>query len=266
MALKAQVEDIESIPEGIRDHYTRDGESGPYTLSVEGSDGWALENVGALKRSLSQAKEERREAKERLDRIGDVPADVQERLSRLAELEKLDPEKLADEKVKAHERALVAKHQELMGHKDEEITFLASQVSKHLVYDEAMRALLEEKGSPELLLPLIEARTRVRRENGRFIAEVLDEAGNPRIGDAQGNPLSIAQLVSEMKADPRFGRAFDGTDAAGSGASGSSTKNGGGAAGQPKHRGDFANAGAKAAWVGEHGLEAFKKLPAPPAS
>ena len=47
-----------------------------------------------------------------------------------------------------------------------------------------------------------------QNDAGQFVVEVIDGDGNQRI-DAQGNPMTIPQLVDEMRASETFSRAFE---------------------------------------------------------
>ncbi len=104
---------------------------------------------------------------------------------------------------------------------------LKSAVEALTVDAQATSALADAKGSPKVLLPHIKANVRVMLEEGNYVARVVDERGNVRIGDAQGNPMTIAQFVAEMKQDPDFARNFEGTGSSGGGAT-KSTAGGGG--------------------------------------
>jgi hypothetical protein len=105
---------------------------------------------------------------------------------------------------------------------------LRSAVEQYLVDAQASSALAEAKGSPKVLLPHIKAHVRVMQEEGQFVARVVDGKGNPRIGDAQGNPMTIKQLVDELKQDPDFARNFEGSGSSGGGAPRSNAGGGGG--------------------------------------
>jgi hypothetical protein len=120
------------------------------------------------------------------------------------------------EKVAANEKA-----------KDATISSLSSALERRLVDAEATSALAAAKGSPKVLLPHIKAHVRVVQEDGEYVVQVVDSKGNQRIGDAKGSPMTIAQLVEEMKEDPDFARNFDGTGSSGGGAA----KSNGGAGG-----------------------------------
>jgi hypothetical protein len=91
------------------------------------------------------------------------------------------------------------------------------------------KAIAEYEGSVDLLLPHVLQQTRMRMtDNGSFIAEVVDREGSPRIGDSQGNPMTIPQLVEEMKSSDSFARAFNSSGATGSGATNNTSQNTGG--------------------------------------
>lgn len=107
---------------------------------------------------------------------------------------------------------------------------LTSLLEHSLIDAEATRAIVAAKGSPELLMPFVKESARVLEEDGKFVVRVFDKTGNTRIGDANGAPMTIAQLVAEMREDELFGRAFDASGATGGGASsGGSSKPGIGA-------------------------------------
>jgi hypothetical protein len=114
--------------------------------------------------------------------------------------------------------------------RDQKIGKLAGAYRKVTVTQAATQAISEAKGRVKPLLPHVEAVTRVRETaDGSYAVEVLDAAGNVRIGDSQGNPLTIAQLVAEMKTDEEFAPLFEGHNAGGSGAPpGGANRNAGG--------------------------------------
>lgn len=100
---------------------------------------------------------------------------------------------------------------------------LQKSLEQHLIRAEATAAIAALGGSPELLLPHVMSQVKVLEDGEQFVARVLDEQGNLRIGDMKGTPLTIAQLIEEMREKPVFGRAFEASKVGGSGAPGSST-------------------------------------------
>lgn len=86
---------------------------------------------------------------------------------------------------------------------------------------EAEAAITAAGGNPKVLLPHVLPFIKVSEADDDFVAQVVDSKGNPRIADAAGTAMSIAQLVDTFKADETFGVAFAAPAAAGGGARGS---------------------------------------------
>lgn len=91
------------------------------------------------------------------------------------------------------------------------------------------------KGSAELLLPHVLDRTKfeeIKDVNGnltgQFKVVVVNDQGIARIGDSQGNPMTIDQLLDEMFGDSRYSRAFEPVGGGGSGADNNTQGSGGG--------------------------------------
>ena len=98
---------------------------------------------------------------------------------------------------------------ELNSTKDGEVEAMRGALSKHLISDAASRALADAKGSIELLLPHVQAKCRVVSDDaGGYRVTVLDDSGDSRF-DSNGALMGVAGLVSEMKTQDQFGRAFD---------------------------------------------------------
>lgn len=119
---------------------------------------------------------------------------------------------------KALEQQLIEKHQTELQKKQAREEFLFKQVESHLIDAVLTQEIVAQKGSPKLLLPHLKTRAKVFEEDGGFVAKVIDDKGNPQIGDSKGTPKTFAQLVDEFKNNPEFQRAFEPSGAAGSGA------------------------------------------------
>lgn len=270
--IKAVIGKLEDVAEGLRDLYSE--QDGRFVLQVQASDGFSLEDVTGLKNGLAHEKEERRKLSERVKAFeGIEPEAAKAALAKVKALGDIDPTKeadrLASEKFEALKGQLVTKHEAELSKVTGESAFLAKKVEALLVDSVAQAAILGDgkkaKGDPTLLLPHVKAKLRVRRDGEAFVVDVLDEKGNPRVADAKGTPMTIEQLVDEMRESDVFGRAFEGTGASGGGAGGGDRRPGGGGGAGPKHIKDFPTPEAKAAWIKEHGFAEFQKLPPPPA-
>lgn len=86
-------------------------------------------------------------------------------------------------------------------------------------------ALAAEGGEPALLLPVVQTMVRVVEEtrtvNGKeelgFRLAVVDERGEERMSIATGQPLTVGELVKELKTQPAYARAFDASTPTGGG-------------------------------------------------
>ncbi|MBS7703310.1 hypothetical protein [Chelatococcus asaccharovorans] len=227
--LKAYVDDIEALDEGLRQFYRKVEDDkhplgGKFVLAVEPVAGFGIENVETLKSALASERE-RREKNDRLlkDFEGLNAADVRQKLERLERVSKIDPDKesdrLAAEKIDAFKTQVQKDIQELKTRHEDREGRLVQQVNYLMSTSEAKGALAKHGGDIELLLPHVERQTRVKEtEDGRFIVEVIDDKGIARIKDASGALMTIEDLVIEMRGKDPFGKAFSNSGTSGGGA------------------------------------------------
>lgn len=100
---------------------------------------------------------------------------------------------------------------------------LQKSLEQHLVRAEATAALAAQGGLTDLLLPHVISQIRVLEDGENFVARVIGPDGNPRIADVKGTPMTIAQLVAEMRENTAYAPAFKAPRVGGSGAPGEST-------------------------------------------
>lgn len=224
--LQAHINTTEGLDEAVASFYSQQ-EDGSFLLNVSGANGYELENTTALKSALGKERANAQQANKELKAYDGLDAtQAKEALEKIAEYADFDPDKKVAEAIKVREAQLIKQHETALSSMTDENKSLIGQLEQNLITSSATKAIAELDGSVDLLLPHVMNQTRMRRtENGSFIAEVVDSSGNPRIGDAQGSPMSITQLVEEMKTSDSFARAFKGSGSTGSGATntGSST-------------------------------------------
>lgn len=222
MALDPILDSAESIPEGLVDHYSQ-RDDGKFVLNVNTASGIELSDTSALKSALSKERAAAQDYAKRLKAFEGLDAQAaRDALSKVQEIADFNPEQKVEEAIKAREKQIFARHQSELDTIKGESETLRNQLSDTLVTSAAAKAIAASKGSVDLLLPHVLRNTRMRQnEAGQFVVEVIDPDGNQRIGDAQGNPMTIPQLVDEMKASETFARAFEASGAAGTGATGS---------------------------------------------
>ncbi len=225
--LKAVIASLDDAPDGAKDFYkpgtADDGTDGRFVLKVESVDGFALENVTGLKNTLGKEMTQRKALEKATKAFEGIdPERAREAISKYDEFANLDPEKEADKiaeaKFQAAKTQLLDKHTTDLAQKDARITQLTGAVDQMVRQASATQAIAEAKGSVGLLLPHVLAHTRVKEtDDGKFVVEVVDQAGNVRIGDSQGAPMDLKGLVKEMRQSEEYARAFDGEGHSGTG-------------------------------------------------
>lgn len=108
--------------------------------------------------------------------------------------------------------------------RDKRLSSTRTVLEREMVGTALTQEIVRQKGSHRMLLPLLSRFVKVVEVDGQIERQVVDDAGDPRI-NVRGEPMSIAELVSEIKADPEFANAFEGD---GRGGSGSQSNNGNG--------------------------------------
>lgn len=220
----AELETLDTVPEQFRSVYKQEGEKFVINPDMQG----VVEAVEGLNKSLKASRAEAKQAKSKtvdlspLKDFGETPEDIKAAIdSKMEELQtqladadgkdaKLNLEKVKTDLQNQHQRELQAHQQR--------VEALQTQLYDQLVSNEATKAISEEKGVPELLMPFIKDKVKVQEEDGKFAVFVVDEQGDQRFSGVTGQPMSIKELVGEMKQDQRFGRLFESETPSGGGA------------------------------------------------
>lgn len=219
MALKAVLSSLDGLPADIAKEYKAASEGGKFVLDVEAVEGVELADTVNLKKALSTERASVSKLTAQVKKFDGIDPDkAKTALEKWQEIENWNPDKKLDEAFKSREQQLLAKHQQEVAARDTKLKSITSQLENKLVVAAATEAIAGLKGKVKLLLPHVRASTRMRElDNGQYIAEVIDESGNVRIGDSSGSPMTIAQLVAEMKASDEFASAFEAVGQSGSG-------------------------------------------------
>lgn len=263
MPLDAVVTSLDGVDDSIKGLYVQNQE-GKFVLDVKPSAGYALENVDGLKSALQKERGRAKELETRVSSLGDIdPTEVQSKLQRLAELESLDPakeaDKLAETKIQAKVEQMAQKHQKDLQGVQGEVQKYKGQLQKLLIDDVAKSAILAAGGNERTvayMLHDVKSKLAIEESENGFMTTVMDEHGNPRVGDSMGSPMTAQGLVEEMKATDLWAGAFPGRTKSGGGTS-PTTKTGG--MPQGKKWSDLSTA-EKTAAIKEHGgaMEAMK--------
>lgn len=206
-----EVETIEKVPEPFRGLYAEG--AGTYKIAPE-FKGAAEAVIGlnrALKAARAEAKANRPIDLSPLQEFGGSPEEIKSSVqSRIQELQnqlasgdkaKLNLDKIREELAAGHSREIAAQKARTDA--------LQNQLYSLLVENAATTATVDARGVPELLLPFIKNQVRVLEEDGEFRVFVTDAQGDRRYSGITGQPLTIKELVLEMKANEKYGRLFE---------------------------------------------------------
>jgi hypothetical protein len=237
MALEAIRENLDGLTEDEKKHYTE--KEGKFCLDVITVNGTSLEDVTGLKKTLEKIRTNERDLTKKLEalqtKFKDIdPEEARNALGKIDEIKNWDGDRKITEAVEATKRELAKQHTKIKEQLEEDLTDAQEQLTDALVNTKIVEALQKEQGNIDLLLPHVKRFVRmVRNSEGRFYPEVISENGDPRVGDSDGSPMTVHQLVLEMKTQKTFAAAFPGANATGSGGgssseSGTQKKTGGG--------------------------------------
>lgn len=235
MALKAVLTSLDGIDDSIKALYVE--KDGKHILDVETVEGYALEDVSGLKTALGKERTTRERLERDVVKFKDLDPDkAREALAKLEELTSIDPakeaDKIANTKFEAAKSQLLEKHQGDLTARDGKISSLEGLVDQLARKQEAIAAIAEHKGSVDLLLPHVLNITKSEVTDDGVRVKVLQPDGNDRV-NGKGDPMSIRELVAEMRQSDIYGPAFEG-----SGQSGSGKQPNGGGGGAPQ-KGNF---------------------------
>lgn len=216
MPLKAIVDDVETLDEGVREFYVKDEESGVFRLDVEEVNGYTLENTEGLKSALTKERKAAKDYekqiktyKERYDGLD--PDEARTAMQKLEELSQFDPqseaEKIAQEKYETQRKRLETSLNKQWEAKikneyepiAEKYKSVESQLRKELVHSAALKAIAEEDGDVDLLLPHVVGKMKFElSDNNEYKAFIADKDGEP-VYNNKGLPMSTREFVSSLK-------------------------------------------------------------------
>lgn len=242
MALKATLDSLDDVSEGLREHYEQDGPL--YRLRVEGYDDTALRQAN------ERLKTERDKLRQKLDAFGEFdPTELQD----LVELREQ-----FEERVKAESQSwdqqrerLEARYQKEQEKLAEKLNSREGQLTRVLKESAAKSALAEHDAIMKAMLPQVLGRVElVPNDDGEFatVAKGLDD-----------EETDIGTLVKQMKESGEFDWGFQSNGRSGGGSPAGTA--GGSGKGKVRSKKDLASAAEHSRYIAEHGLEAYRELP-----
>lgn len=228
MALPLIVKKLDEAPAEARPHYVQ--KDGFYILDGTPSEGWSIDKVDDLKRSVSSLSEKNRKATELLKSFEDGEgnlidsAKAREALDKLGKMADWTPSEKVQQQIESLKSQMIEKHQREISAKSERERQLMEAVRDSLVTSTATAAMSKAKVNVDLLLPHVERAIRVEEIDGKFVPRVLDKDGKTvRLTAKQGShdPMGVEEFVLSLK--DRFPEAFPSTVKPGAGTAGSDT-------------------------------------------
>lgn len=204
------VDSLDAVPEQFRGIFSQ-GQDGKYVVP-DTFKGVAASITGlntALKAARLEAKNKAPVDLSALAEFGDSPEAILEGINK--KITEVGGAKAADfnKQLDAARQAEATKHAGLLDGEKKRSQALQTQLYGLLVENAATSAVAELKGVPELLLPFIKQQVKVGEKDGEFIVQVIDSQGDQRYSGTTGQPMSIKELVAEMKGQEKFGRLFE---------------------------------------------------------
>ena len=212
---ETELETLDNVPSDFHAFYAET--DGKFTLRNDDVVTNAVKGITGLNKALKAARNDAKQFKgaavdlSDLADFGQTPAEIKAAFdTKIAELQdaansgnskaKLDLDKIraefAQQKVKDEEAAKAQTGQ------------LQSQLYNMLVINDANTAIAGLKGNSQLLMPHVKAQTKVQEENGQQVVVVVDESNSIRVNPATQLPMTVKELVEEMKASEAFAPAF----------------------------------------------------------
>ena len=235
--LQTIVESLDGVNEALHPFY-EEMDDGRHRLSVDGLNGDG--DVEKLRRTLAAVRKEKSDAEKRLsglDKYKDVDLDEYAQLKAAAEEAET---KKAEEKGE-YDKLLTKQREALQAQIDEanEARDAARKsLEEHLLDAEAVGAMSEAGVKhPRKLKPHVRSALRAERgDDGQHRVFVIDDEGNRRLRDSDGQPFTASDLLAELRKDPEFQDDFQGRGASGGGTHGSEN----GSSGRTFSRSDLA--------------------------
>jgi hypothetical protein len=212
-----KVKDLSSVPNDFQGLYEAAGDGDGFVLRADDATKSAVSAITGLNKALKVARAEAAGFKGSavdLSALADYGKDPSEILTsfneKLAAAIKDQPTKedMARQldKIKAD---LSKAHSEELKVSSKRGDALKSQLYGHLVTSAAKTALAEAGAiDSDLALPFLERQVKVIEEDGTFSVNVVDGTGDARYSGVTGSPMSVGELVAEMKANEKYGPLF----------------------------------------------------------
>ena len=216
------VDSIDKVPEQFRSVYVEGEGDNAGKFTVADAYKGVVEAITGFNKSNRTLRNELKTAKGSqinlapLSEYGDTPEAIAEAVA--AAITEAGSNKNSDvtKAVEAAKKAMGEGHSQELAKRDQRNQGLQTQLYKLLVENAATSAIAEAKGIPKLLMPFVQSQVNVIEEDGEFKVQVIDDKKEVRYG-MTGAPMTIKELVTEMKGMEEYGRLFESEERGGGG-------------------------------------------------
>lgn len=224
------VDNLDKVPEDFRGLYVE--HEGKYKLATDNPTvKSAVAAVIALNTALNASRSDVAAWKGKavdfsaLSEFGETPEAIAASFrEQLTSAGKRDVKEAVEKAVQAANTAKEAAHAVVVRKFDEQVKGLTGQLYKRIVTSDALAELATAKAiAPEVLMPHVASQVRVEEKDGELIALVVTPGtGDQRYSGTTGSPMTIKELVAELKGQDRYKPFFEGEAKRGAGTPGRS--------------------------------------------
>jgi len=206
--LNLEVDSLDGVAENLRGLYEND--NGKFRLKVDG-----LEDVSGLKSAYKKTTENFKSLEKEANQYKKLGLTPEEILKLKESFDKAENERLSKTgDFDTLKKQMEENHGKEIRTREEKISSLMSRIKDA----EVSQAIVELKGIPDLLLPIIKNQIELVEENGKLETIVKDKDGSTRL-NSKNDKMTVKELLTELKNSDIFGRAFEASGATGTGAS-----------------------------------------------
>jgi hypothetical protein len=218
-AQNTKVADINKIPNDFRGLYKQDGET--FVLDSEnGGVKSAISAITGLNQALRAARAEvkNKVAGPDMTPLKEFGATPEEIANKFKETVTGLQEQIKGVNVGKIKEDLATEWTGKLTAEQKKAQLLEQHLYNELVESRATAAIAGEKGDVELLLPFVRKSIKASvTSDGKYNVQVVDAAGDVRYSGVTGSPMSIKELVTEMKGNDKYGKLFSSEAPSGSG-------------------------------------------------
>ena len=221
-----EVKDLAAVPETFRGFYKEKAEGGGFILDTENPVvRGAVEALSGARTALNTARSDLDAAKAAqidlspLKDFGDDPTKIKTTFdAKLAELkgqikDGTDIEKQLD----SQRTEMTSTHEKEKKSLQDQINALQTQLYTELVDGETLKAVGDTAENPKLVLPFVRERVKPIKTDAGIAIRVLKADGEIRMSGTTGLPMTVEELVTEMRGSKDYAGLFKSEARQGSG-------------------------------------------------